>query len=90
MRPFFLWAGQIFVFCSVLGLVAMDYRLLRENEFGARELRAIHNIPALSAYATTVVGGVIAAVLAGLTGRLTDFVTFFLEQILPRAPGAGG
>ena len=85
LQPFLLWFAQLFLFCSFLGL-AMDLRLLRKHGFAPRDLTGIHNIPALSAYASTVLAATIPAVLALVSGRLTDMVTFFLKTILPAAP----
>lgn len=87
MRPFVLWAAQVFLFCSLLGLIAFDYGLLHRKGFAARDLRRVHDLPALSAYGSTVVAAIIPAVTAILTGRLTELVSFFLNTILPRVPG---
>ena len=87
MRPFVLWAAQVFLFCSLLGLIAFDYGLLRRKGFAANDLRRVHELPALSAYASTAIAAIVPAVLAVVTGRLTDLVSFFLNTILPRVPG---
>ncbi len=86
MRPFLLWAAQLFLFCTLLGLLAFDYGLLRKNGFRFKDLRLIHDLPVLSAYASTVVAAVVPAVAAILTGEVKDLVSFFLENILPRVP----
>ncbi len=83
MRLFLLWAGQLFVFCTTLGFLALDYRLLRDSGFGLRDLRIIHNLPALSAFASTVIAAIVPAVAALLAGRVTDLARFFIDSILP-------
>ena len=88
MRPFILWAAQLFLFCSLLGLLAVDYRLLRKSGFKFRDLRVVHDLPTLSAYASTVMAALIPGVVALFTGRLTDFVRFFLDTII-KVPSAG-
>jgi hypothetical protein len=88
MRPFILWAAQLFLFCSLLGLLAVDYRLLRKSGFKFRDLRVVHNLPTLSAYASTVMAALIPGIVALFTGRLTDFVRFFLDTII-KVPSGG-
>lgn len=86
MKPFFLWVTQIFLFCTLLGLLSADYRLLRQNGFHMRDLLAVHNLPVLSVYASSVVAAVTPTIIALISGRLGDVVTFFLETVLPRVP----
>jgi hypothetical protein len=83
MRGFFLWMTQVFLFCTLLGLF-MDYRILRENGFNIRDLLAVHNLSVLSVYGSSVIAAVIPTVIAILSGRLSDVVTFFLNTVLPR------
>ena len=85
MWPFFLWSGQVFLFCTVLGLVAFDYRVLRTNGFRARDLVPVHNFFALSAYGSTVAAALASALVAVLTNRVPDLVKFVL-QTFGRAP----
>ena len=82
--PFVFWALQVFTFCSLLGILAIDLRLLRENGFGAGDLKTVHNIPTLSAYLSTIVAALGSTLVAVLTGRLKEVVTFFLDSVLPR------
>jgi hypothetical protein len=86
MRPFFFWLFQVFFFCSVLGLIAGDYLILSREGLPARELRVVHNIPVLSAYASVIVAGVSTTIVALVTSRIGDVVKFFLETVLPQAP----
>lgn len=86
VRPFLLWVVQLFLFFSLLGLLAFDYGLLRRNGFRFKDLRLVHDMPALSAYASTLIATVVSAVAAALTGEARDVVSFFLENILPRVP----
>ena len=81
MAPFFLWSGQVFLFCTVLGLLAFDYRLLRNNGFSARDLIPIHNFFTLSAYGSTVVAAVASALVAVITNRVPDLVGFVFQML---------
>ncbi len=87
MWQFLLWAAQVFLFCTLMGLIAFDYRLLRANGFRARDLLAIHNLPVLYAYSSTVAAAVGSAVVAIITNRVTDLAKFFFDVI---AGGAAG
>lgn len=82
MRPFLLWATQLFLFCSLLGLVAFDNRLLRNHGFRVRDLTAVHDVPALSAYASTALAALVPTVMALITGKFGELVKFFLETVL--------
>lgn len=82
MRPFLIWATQLFLFCSLLGLVAFDHRLLRSHGFRVRDLTAVHNVPALSAYASTALAALVPTVMALITGKFGELVKFFLETVL--------
>jgi hypothetical protein len=83
--PFFLWAAQVFLFCSLMGL-SFDLQLLRDHGHRARDLQTVHNIPALSAYASTVVAAAGSAIAALLSNRLADTAKFFIDSIV----GGGG
>jgi hypothetical protein len=88
LRPFLLWASQVFLFCSILGLAAFDYRAVRPYGRGVRDLTAVHNIPALSLYGSSLVAALVPALIALFTGRVKDLVAFFLNEVLPRVPPA--
>jgi hypothetical protein len=89
MRPFILWVAQLFLFCSLMGLFAADSRILRQNGFGVRAIKAVHHLPALSVYASSVIAAVVPTILTLLTGRLNDLVAFFLKTVLPGVPTGG-
>jgi hypothetical protein len=88
MRPFFLWATQLFLFCSLLGLLAFDYRLLRDNQFRVRDLTSVHNVPALSAYASTAVAALVPTTIALFTDKFGDIMKFFVETVLGMPSGS--
>lgn len=81
MWQFLLWAAQVFVFCTLVGLIAFDYRLLRTNGFRARDLLAIHNVPVLFTYSSTMAAAVGSALVAIITNRVTDLAKFFFDVI---------
>ena len=87
MWPFFLWAGQVFLFCTLVGLIAFDYGVLRVNGFGGRELLTIHNMLALSAYGSTVAAAVATAVTAIVANRVGDLAKFLVDAVVG---GKGG
>lgn len=89
MRFFLLWATQLFLFTSLLGLIAFDYRLLRSNRFQIRDLTAVHNMPSLSAYASTAIAALVPTVIALITGKFGELVKFFLETVIG-LPTTGG
>jgi hypothetical protein len=80
-RAFSLWLGQLFVFCSLVGLFAGDLRLLRKNGLRARDLRAVHRVPVLSAFASTVAAAVVPTVLTVLAGKIGDVVKVFIDLV---------
>jgi hypothetical protein len=88
MWQFFLWAAQVFLFCSLIGLIAFDYRALRANGFRGRDLMMVHNIPVLYAYSSTVVAALGSAVIAVVTNRATDLFKFFVDVIAGGSTGA--
>jgi hypothetical protein len=85
--PFILWAAQVFLFCSLMGL-AFDLQLLRKHGYRARDLKTVHNVPALSAYASTVVAAAASGVAALLSNRFADLAKFFIDAIV--GPGTTG
>ncbi|MES1240397.1 MAG: hypothetical protein ABUT39_02155 [Acidobacteriota bacterium] len=87
MRSFLLWATQLFLFCSLLGLIAFDHRLLRSHGFRVRDLTAVHDVPALSAYASTALAALVPTVTALITGKFGELVKFFLETVLGMPSG---
>jgi len=89
MRPFLLWATQIFLFTTMLGLLGVEYRLIRQHGYQMRDLLAAHNLPALSVYVSTVIAALAPTIIAAVTGRLGDVVEFFLNTVLPRVPSGG-
>jgi ABC-type multidrug transport system fused ATPase/permease subunit len=84
MRFFLLVATQLFLFCTLLGLISVDYRLLRSNGFHLRDLTAVHNIPSLSAYASAAIAALVPTVIALITGKFGEYMKFVLEMILPK------
>jgi hypothetical protein len=88
MQAFLFWAQQLFLFLTLLGLLGVDYPLLRKNGFRMRDLRSIHNLPALSSYASTVLASVATAALAAVTGRFGEVVQFFMKTIIPLGPAS--
>lgn len=83
MQPFLLWATQLFLFCSLLGLIAADGRLLRSQGFRLRDLTAVHDVPALSAYASTAVAALVPTVIALITNKSGEVIMkFFVETVL--------
>jgi hypothetical protein len=89
LRPFLLWTSQLFLFCSLLGLIGFDYSTLRRHGGRVGDLTAVHKLPALSVYGSSLIAAVVPAVIALFTGRVKDLVAFFLNELLPRVPSAG-
>ncbi|MBI4873362.1 MAG: hypothetical protein HY822_01875, partial [Acidobacteria bacterium] len=89
MRYFFYWAGQVFVFCTVLGVAAFDYETLRRNGYSWRHLTALHNVPALSAFGSSLAAVLIPALIALFQGKVADLMKFVVGSVLPKLPPAG-
>jgi hypothetical protein len=89
MNSFIQWALQIFLFCSLLGILVGEYRLIRRRGQPLRDLLALHNLPVLSVYLSGVVAALVPAVIAVITGRLGEWVTFFINYVIPHAPNIG-
>ena len=87
MWQFLLWAAQVFLFCTLMGLIAFDYRLLRANGFRARDLGPFTTCRCSTPTPSTVAAAVGSAVAAIITNRVTDLAKFFFDVI---AGGAAG
>jgi hypothetical protein len=83
VRTFSLWLAQLFVFCSLLGLLAGDVRLLRENGLRVRDLQVVHRMPVLSALASTVAAAVVPTILTVVAGEIGDVVKVFIDLVRP-------
>lgn len=86
VRPFALWLAQLFVFCSLLGLFASDVRLLRSSGLNIRDLRAVHRMPVLSAFASTIAAAVVPTILSIAAGQADEVVKVFIQLVSPSGP----
>jgi len=84
LRAFATWAGQIFLFCSLLGLWVGDVRLLRKNGYAIKDLLYLHNVPMLSAYTSAVAAAIGAAVISVVSGSAQDLTKFFISTVINR------
>jgi hypothetical protein len=82
LKPFVLWATQIFVFCTMLG-IASDYRILKRSGYKLKDLLTLHNLPWISVYASSILVAVVPTAVALVTGKLNEVVKFFIETVLP-------
>lgn len=78
LRYFFYWAGQVFAFCTVLGVTAFDYETLRRNGYSWQHLTALHNVPALSAFGSSLAAAIIPALVAIFQGKVADVMKLVL------------
>ena len=90
LLAFGVWATQIFLFCSFLGLWAVDYRLLRQHHFNLRDLLTVHNFSSLSVYASSVLVALTPTLISLFTGRMGEFLDFVINNILPQTQGIPG
>jgi len=88
MKPFFFWMGQVFAYCTLLGVLSLDYRLLKQSGFGFRELKAFHNLPTISAYASMFTAAVVPAIIALFANKFSEITKFFIDAILPNMPSS--
>lgn len=89
MAPFFLWAGQVFAFCTVLGLLAFDYETLRACGFSWPQLTALHRTPTLSAFASSLLAAVGPVLITVYQGKAKDVVNIALKFIGHLFPDTG-
>jgi hypothetical protein len=86
MTFFFIWASEIFAYCTILGLLAFDYETLRLCGFSWQQLTAIHRTPTLSAFASTLLaaqGPLIIAISQGKTLEIVNFALSFFGKLFP-------
>jgi hypothetical protein len=83
MASFFLWALQIFLFFTLLGLIT-DLRILQKTRHKTRDILVIHNWPAISAYISTIIAAVPAiATLFNLDiYTILDLLAEFFTKII--------
>jgi hypothetical protein len=82
LRAFIIWAAQIFLFCSVLGLWIGDVRLLKKNGYGIKDVVYVHNVPMLSAYSSAVAAAIGSAIITVLSGSVQDLSKFFINIVV--------
>lgn len=78
-QSFGFWTLQIFVHCMLLGLVAGDYEILRRAGFKFSDLLEIHKFSSLSAWASTVVVAISAAVTTLLSSGTAEILSSVLK-----------
>jgi hypothetical protein len=86
MAFFFIWASEIFAYCTILGLLAFDYETLRLCGFSWQQLTAIHRTPTLSAFASTLLaaqGPLIIAISQGKILEIVNFALSFFGKLFP-------
>jgi hypothetical protein len=82
-RYFFLWATEVFSFCTLLGLFAFDYETLRRNGYSLRDVFSLHNTPTLSAFASSLVAALVPGIMAIMSGKALDLAKSLADRILP-------
>ena len=87
-----MWGGEVFAYCTVLGLLAFDYETLRLCGFSWQQFTAIHRTHTLSAFASSLIAALGPLAIAVFQGRMRDIANFalsFLGKLFPET-GAGG
>ena len=69
------WGVQVFIYCILLGFFAFDFRTLKRNGYGWKEVEVIYNLAFLSTFGSTL----IAALLGILSGQLQGMFKSILE-----------
>lgn len=78
-KSFGFWTLQIFIHCMLLGLVAGDYEILRKAGYKFSDLLEIHKLSSLSAWASSILVAISAAVAALLTSGAVEVVSSVLK-----------
>ncbi len=80
-QSFGFWTLQIFVHCMLLGLVAGDYEILRRAGFKFSDLLEIHKFSSLSAWASTVVVAISAAITTLISSGAAEVLSSVLKYM---------
>lgn len=85
------WTAQVFVHCIILGLFIGELQSLRKAGFGWRQLVEFHNLTSLSAWGSSLVVALGAAITAALSTGLQSLITLGLKYVgvLPQGPVPG-
>jgi hypothetical protein len=89
MLPFIIWSTQVFLFYTLLGLLAVDYRLIRKGGYGVKNLLTVHNLAFLSVYISSAIAALIPTLLAIFSKEVVEVFQFFIETVLPQVPTIG-
>ena len=87
---FGFWVLQIFVHTMLLGLVAGDYETLRKAGYRWKHLLEIHRFGALSAWASSVLIAIGAAVSALIASGATQLIFWVLKVATENAQSTTG
>jgi hypothetical protein len=93
MGSFVIWAGEVFAYTTLLGLFAFDCEVLRQCGLSWQQLTAIHRVPTLSAFGSSLIAALGPLVLAVAHGRARDIANFalsFLGNLYPNGSAGGG
>lgn len=85
----FLRAGQIFLFFTILGIWAFDYRIFRESlreKFSWKRFTQFGDMPSLTAVASVFITSVGVAVSSVLSGQFTTVVSQLVSVLFPQLP----
>jgi hypothetical protein len=75
------WTAQVFVQCIILGLFIGELQSLRKAGFGWRQLVEFHNFTSLSAWGSSLVVALGAAITAALSTGLQSLITLGLKYV---------
>lgn len=85
----FLRAGQIFLFFTILGIWAFDYRIFRDSlqeKFSWKTFTQFGDMPSLTAVASVLITSVGVAVSSVLSGQFTTVVSQLVSVLFPQLP----
>lgn len=85
----FLRAGQIFLFFTILGIWAFDYRIFRDSlqeKFSWKKFTQFGDMPSLTAVASVLITSVGVAVSSVLSGQFTTVVSQLVSVLFPQLP----
>lgn len=78
-QAFGFWALQIFVHSMLMGLVAGDYEILRKAGYRFSDLLEVHRMSSLSAWASSMLVAISAAIATLLTSGAVEAISSVLK-----------
>jgi hypothetical protein len=80
------WALQLFVLVLIAGMFAGDLETLRASNLGLRHLLDVHDLGSLTAYASTIIAAIGAAVTTFVVAQVPTVLTWTMQYFNAQPP----